>query len=68
MVRYGPEVIAALRTIWAAADGPTGKRLVSVMPLWVASVRRHEEVDISDEVVAELIAMSAATNDGRLAQ
>lgn len=24
VVRYGPEVMAALRVVWAAADGPTG--------------------------------------------
>ena len=67
VVRYGPEVMAALRVVWAAADGPTGKRLAPVMPLWVDSLRRHGELTISDEVAADLVAMSAATIDRRLA-
>jgi hypothetical protein len=27
VLRYGPEVIDALRRVWAVLDGPTGKRL-----------------------------------------
>ena len=64
---YGPDVLAVLRFVWAAADGPTGKRLAPVMGLWVESVRRHGELAISDEVAAALCAMSPATIDRRLA-
>ncbi|MGI8987669.1 MAG: integrase catalytic domain-containing protein [Nocardioidaceae bacterium] len=37
------------------------------MPVLVASMRRHGELDITDEVAAQLVAMSAATIDRRLA-
>ncbi len=33
--------------IWAAADGPTGKRLAPVIPLWATNPRRHGELTIS---------------------
>jgi transposase InsO family protein len=65
--RYGPEVIEALRRVWAVLDGPTGKRLAPVMGELVASLRRHGELDISDDVAAALCSMSAATIDRRLA-
>jgi hypothetical protein len=63
---YGPEVIEALRKVWAVLDGPTGKRLAPVMGELVASLRRHRELDITDEVAVGLCAMSAATIDRRL--
>ena len=44
-------------------DGPTGKRLAPVMGELVASLCRHGELDITDEVAAALVAMSAATID-----
>jgi hypothetical protein len=65
--RYGPEVIEALRFIWAVADGPTGKRLAPVIGLLVDSLRRHGELVIDDEIAAQLMAISAATIDRRLA-
>jgi hypothetical protein len=64
---YGPEVIEALRKVWAVLDGPTGKRLAPILPDLVASLRAHGELDITDEVAAGLCAMSAATIDRRLA-
>lgn len=64
---YGPEVITALRFVWAAADGPTGKRLAPIMGLLVDSLRRHGELDISDEIADALCAMAPATIDRRLA-
>jgi len=63
---YGPEVIEALRRAWAVLDGPTGKRMAPAMPALVAALRRHGELDITDEVAAGLVAMSAATIDRRL--
>ena len=65
--RYGPEVIEALRFIWAVEDGPTGKRLAPVMGLLVDSLRRHRELIIDDQTAAQLMAISAATIDRRLA-
>lgn len=64
---YGPDVIEALRFCWAVEDGPTGKRLAPVLGLLVDSLRRHGELIISDAVAAQLVAMSAATIDRRLA-
>lgn len=64
---YGPEVITALRFVWATADGPTGKRLAPIMGLLVDSLRRHGELDISDEIADALCAMAPATIDRRLA-
>ncbi|MEP7194242.1 MAG: transposase family protein [Actinomycetota bacterium] len=65
--RYGAEVIAALAFCWAVLGGPTGKRLAPVMSELVPRLRRFEELDITDETAAELLAMSAATMDRRLA-
>lgn len=67
VVVYGPEVIEALRRVWAVLDGPTGKRLAPVMATLVESLRRHGELDIGDDLAAQLAAMSAATIDRRLA-
>lgn len=64
---YGPEVIEALRFCWAVQDGPTGKRLAPVMALLVESLRRHGELTVSDAVAGQLVRMSAATIDRRLA-
>ena len=67
MCTYGREVIDALRRVWAVLDGPTGKRLAPIMAELVASLRRHGELEVTDEVAAQLVAMSAATIDRRLA-
>ena len=67
VLTYGPEVIDALRKVWAVLDGPTGKRLAPIMSELVASLRRHGELDIDDALAAQLVAMSAATIDRRLA-
>lgn len=64
---YGPEVVEALRRVWAVLDGPTGKRLAPVMGALVASLRRHGELVLDDATAAALCAMSAATIDRRLA-
>jgi transposase InsO family protein len=65
--RYGAEVIAALAFCWAVLGAPTGKRLAPIMGELVPRLRRFEELDISDETAALLVAMSAATIDRRLA-
>ena len=65
--RYGQEVIAALRDCWAVLDGPSGKRLAPALPQLVASLRRHGELQISDNAAGLLTGMSAATIDRRLA-
>lgn len=64
---YGPEVLDALRFCWAVLDGPAGKRLHAALPAVVPLLRQHGELHIDEQVVAGLLAMSAATIDRRLA-
>ncbi len=61
---YGNEVIEALRRAWAVPDGPTDKRMAPAMAVLVASPRRHGELDITEKVASQLVAMSAATIAG----
>lgn len=65
--KYGQEVIDALQFCWAVLDGPTGKRMAPALPDLVASLRRHGELEITDETAAALVNTSAATIDRRLA-
>src|SRR5664279_4392473 len=65
--KYGPEVVAALRFCWAVLGAPTGKRLAPMMGELVPTLRRFEELKISDDTERALIVMSAATMDRRLA-
>jgi hypothetical protein len=65
--RYGAEVITALAFCWAVLGAPTGKRLAPIMSELVPRLRRFDELDITDDTAAELLAMSAATMDRRLA-
>ena len=64
---YGPEVLVALRFCWAVLGAPTGKRLAAAMPDLVPRLRRCSELAVSEEVAAQLLAMSPATMDRRLA-
>lgn len=64
--RYGTEVVAALVFCWAVLGGPTGKRLAPVMSELVPRLRRLQELDITDDTAAQLLAMSAATMERRL--
>ncbi len=66
-VTYGDEVMAALRVCWATVDGITGKRLAPGLPVLVETLRRHGELNITDQTAAALLAMSPATIDRRLA-
>jgi hypothetical protein len=67
VLTYGEEVLAPLRLCWATLDAASGKRLAPALPELVAALRRHGELDISDQLAARLVAMSAATIDRRLA-
>jgi len=64
---YGREVVAALRFCWAVLGAPTGKWLAVVLATLVPTLRRFGELEISDELAAQLVAMSPATIDRRLA-
>ena len=65
--KYGPEVMAALRKVWAVMNAPAGKRMAPFMAEIVQQLRAHGELEISDENAELLCAMSAATIDRRLA-
>ena len=64
---YGQEVIAALRLVWAVMDAPAGKRVAPFLPEIVDRLRAVKELTISDAVRDQLVGMSAATIDRRLA-
>ncbi len=64
---YGPEVIAALAFCWVVLGAPTGKRLAPIMSELVPTLRRFDELLISDDTELALLAMSPATMDRRLA-
>ena len=64
---YGPELQAPLAKVWATLGGICGKRLAAVMARTVDALERHGELALTDEVRAQLLAMSAATIDRLLA-
>jgi hypothetical protein len=51
-VQYGPEVVAVLRAIWAAAGYPWSVRLKALLPLWLPWARRH--MRLTDAVEAQV--------------
>ncbi|MET9830128.1 hypothetical protein ABZ078_12595 [Streptomyces sp. NPDC006385] len=65
--KYDAGVVAALTFCWTVLDRPAGKRLAPVLPELVPVLRRHGELDISEETAELLMGMSAATIDRRLA-
>lgn len=64
---YGEQVIAALRLVWVVMDAPAGKRMAPFLAEIVERLRGCGELDISDTVRDQLVSMSAATIDRRLA-
>ncbi|MDH6199345.1 transposase InsO family protein [Mycobacterium frederiksbergense] len=64
---YGPNVIAGLVLCWKVLGMPAGKRLAPVLGELVVVLRRHGELDIDEATAAQLVGMSAATIDRRLA-
>lgn len=65
---YDEDTVAGLRFCWAVLGAPTGKRLAPMMSDLVPRLRRFEELDVTDQTAAALVAMSAATMDRRLAE
>jgi hypothetical protein len=59
-------VIAALEQCWQAANGICGKRLVPVLPEYVAALERHGELLLDGETRRLLLSLSPATADRRL--
>lgn len=64
---YGEEVLGPLRRIWAALDGPCGKRLAPFLGEAVEAMERCGELELTPEVRAKLLSISAATIDRLLA-
>jgi transposase InsO family protein len=64
---YGPKVIAALVFCWKVLGMPAGKRLAPMLGELVVVLRRFGELDIDDATAGQLMGMSAATIDRRLA-
>ncbi len=65
---YGPEVVEVLTRCWAALDGPASKRLHLALADLVANMREHGHLqDVPSDVIDQLLEMSPATIDRRLA-
>ena len=65
---YDDEAVALLTRCWAALDGPTGKRLHAGLPEVLANLARHGHLQDTDPgTIAQVLAMSPATIDRRLA-
>ena len=64
---YGPEVLPALRLVWAVLDGPSGKRLAPFMAEIVEALERWGELEASPQVRDKLLRISSASIDRMLA-
>ncbi|WP_162293093.1 integrase catalytic domain-containing protein [Actinophytocola xinjiangensis] len=64
---YGQEVVTALRKVWAVLDAPSGKRLAPFLGEIVDRLIACGELEISEATRYQLVRMSAATIDRRLA-
>jgi transposase InsO family protein len=65
---YGEQAVELLTRCWAALDGPTGKRLHPILPVVLDNMARHGHLDgVDPAVVGQVLAMSPATIDRRLA-
>lgn len=52
--------------LWEAADRVCGKRLKALLAILIESMERHGHIDLTPEVRAKLLSMSAATIDRAL--
>lgn len=60
---YGPEVVEALKKLWETCDRACSKRLKPFIPELVQVLERHGELRLSEEVRAQVLAVSASTID-----
>jgi hypothetical protein len=63
----GEEVIVALRFCWAVLGAAAGQWLAPFLPELVARLRKVGELNLDDATAGQLVQMSAATIDRRLA-
>lgn len=66
--KYTGRVRAALEKVWRIANCICGKRLVAVLPQYVAALERHGELDLDADTRGLLLSLSAATADRLLAR
>jgi hypothetical protein len=64
---YGPDLVPGLRVAWEAADRICSKRLAPFLPELIPILERHQELEVSQEVRAKLLSVSASTMDRLLA-
>jgi hypothetical protein len=65
--QYGPDVQHALFLVWHAANRICAKRLIPFLPILLEALERHEHLHLTEECRRQLLSMSAATADRRLA-
>ena len=66
--QYGQDAVELLTRCWAALDGPTGKRLHPALPGVLDNFDRHGHLsNVEQAVINQVLAMSPATIDRRLA-
>lgn len=61
--QYGPEVAAVLVQLWGMSDRMCGKLLVAVLPDLLSALARHEALEATEAVRADLLRLSASTID-----
>ena len=66
--RYDQAVTEALVVLWEASDRVCGKRLKALLPFLVPALERHGHLSLDPKVREQLMAVSAATIDRRLAE
>ena len=65
---YDDAAVEVLTRCWAVLDGPTGKRLRPALPGLIANLSSHGHLaGIDPATIDQVLAMSAATIDRRLA-
>lgn len=62
---YPERLIRILESVWEAGQQPWGVRLKEALPLWMPWIKKRWVVDLQEQ--RQLLAMSAATTDRRLA-
>ena len=64
---YDEAVTEGLVVLWEASDRVCGKRLKALLPILVPALERHGHLTLDPRVREQLMAVSAATMDRRLA-
>lgn len=63
---YPERLVRILENIWETSQNPWSVRLKELLPLWIAWIRKHWKLTPEEE--RQLLSMSAATIDRRLAR